>query len=44
MIVIQRPDRLQFDDDRLLYQQIDRVGPGSNAIVFNCDTVLLCHG
>jgi hypothetical protein len=42
--MIQCLDRLQFDNDRPLDQQIDRVRPDDDPIVFNTDTLLLRYG
>jgi hypothetical protein len=42
--MIQCLDRLQFDNDRPLDQQIDRVRPDDDPIVFDSDSLLLYYG
>jgi len=41
---VQRLDGFQFDDDGLLDQQFGRVLPDDNAVVANCNPVLLLDG
>ncbi len=41
MIVVQRSDGFQFDENRIFNQQIDRIFSYNNGVIYDLDRVLL---